>query len=123
MGRCNRQTQWTFGAIKERNLALEGYYVTEDCGHFHVFGVDRHIALAGTGYVVPEIALGSCVRSAAARCNLAVILRTRRLAATRAQKRVTLRKQLATGQHREEYGCRNRCRVPIPSVLPRWRRA
>ena len=54
----SRQTTWTLGAIKERNLALEGYCVTKGCGHFYGFSVDQLIASAGTDYVVPEIAPG-----------------------------------------------------------------
>ena len=30
-------TTWTLGAIKERDIALEGYCQTEGCGHFYVF--------------------------------------------------------------------------------------
>ena len=52
------QTTWTLGAIKERNLALEGYCVTKGCGHFYGFSVDQLIASAGTDYVVPEFAPG-----------------------------------------------------------------
>jgi hypothetical protein len=46
------------GAIKERNLALDGYCQTEGCGRFYVFNVDKLIASAGPDYVVPEILPG-----------------------------------------------------------------
>ena len=56
--RSDRLTSWTLGALKKRNLALEGYCVTEGCGHFYGFNVDQLIASAGPDYVVPEIAPG-----------------------------------------------------------------
>ena len=56
--RSSRQTTWTLGAIKERNLGLEGYCVTQGCGRFYVFNVDELIASAGSGYLVPEIIPG-----------------------------------------------------------------
>ena len=49
---------WTLGAIKVRNLALEGYCQTEGCGRFYVFDVDNLIATAGADYVVPDILPG-----------------------------------------------------------------
>ena len=57
-GRGDRLTTWTLGAIKERNLALEGYCQTEGCGRFYVFDVDNLIATAGADYVVPDILPG-----------------------------------------------------------------
>jgi hypothetical protein len=51
-------TTWTVGAIKERNLALEGYCQTEGCGHFYLFNVDNLISGMGADYVVPEILTG-----------------------------------------------------------------
>jgi hypothetical protein len=54
----DRLTTWTLGAIKERNLALEGYCLTEGCGRFYVFNVENLIASAGPDYVVPEIIPG-----------------------------------------------------------------
>ena len=39
-GRSDGRTAWTLGAIKQRNLALEGYCQTEGCGHFYMFKVD-----------------------------------------------------------------------------------
>jgi len=56
--RSSRRTSWTLGAVKERNLALEGYCVTKGCGHFYVFNVDQLIASAGEDYLVPEIVPG-----------------------------------------------------------------
>ena len=53
-----RLTSWTLGAIKERNLALEGYCVTKGCGHFYGFNVDKLITSAGPDYLVPEILPG-----------------------------------------------------------------
>ena len=57
-GDADRLTSWTLGAIKDRNLALEGYCQTEGCGHFYIFNVDNLIASAGRDYVVPEILPG-----------------------------------------------------------------
>ena len=54
----SRQTTWTLGAIKERNLALEGYCATKGCGHFYGFNLDQLIASAGADYLVPEIVPG-----------------------------------------------------------------
>ena len=51
-------TTWTLGAIKERNLALEGYCQMEGCGHLYVFNVDNLISGMGADYVVPEILPG-----------------------------------------------------------------
>ncbi len=51
-------TSWTLGAIKDRNLVLEGYCQTAGCGHFYAFDVDGLIASAGSDYVVPEILPG-----------------------------------------------------------------
>jgi hypothetical protein len=55
---AGRQTSWTLGAIKARNLALEGYCQTEGCGHFYTFEVDNLMAAAGSDYIVPEILPG-----------------------------------------------------------------
>jgi hypothetical protein len=46
----DRLTTWTLGAIKERNLALEGYCQTEGCGRFYVFDVDALISGMGLSY-------------------------------------------------------------------------
>ena len=51
-------TTWTLGAIKKRNLVLEGYCQSDGCGNFFVFNVDRLIASAGADYLVPEILPG-----------------------------------------------------------------
>ena len=51
-------TTWTLGAIKEPNLALEGYCQTQGCGHFYVFNVDNLISGMGADYVMPEILPG-----------------------------------------------------------------
>jgi len=55
---ADRPTSWTLGAIKARNLALEGYCQTDGCSHFYAFNVDDLIASAGPGYIVPEILPG-----------------------------------------------------------------
>lgn len=55
---AGRLSSWTLGAIKARNLALEGYCQTEGCNHFYAFSVDDLIASAGPDYVVPEILPG-----------------------------------------------------------------
>jgi hypothetical protein len=54
----NTVTTWTLGAIKERNLVLEGYCQSDGCGNFFVFNVDHLIASAGADYLVPEILPG-----------------------------------------------------------------
>ena len=51
-------TTWTLGAIKERNLALEGYCQTQGCDQFYVFNVDNLISGMGADYMVPEILPG-----------------------------------------------------------------
>jgi hypothetical protein len=56
--RSGRRTTWTLGAIKQRNLALDGYCVTTGCGRIYVFDVDELIASAGAEYLVPEIIPG-----------------------------------------------------------------
>jgi hypothetical protein len=57
-GSSNRGTAWTLGAIKARNLTLDGHCRTPGCGRFFVFEVDGLIATAGADYVVPEILPG-----------------------------------------------------------------
>jgi len=57
------RTAWTLGAIKERNLALEGYCQTRGCGHFYVFNVDNLISGMGADYVVPEILPGAVCKA------------------------------------------------------------
>ena len=53
-GEDGKLTTWTLGAIKNRNMAVEGYCETEGCGHFYVFDIDRLIEGSGAGYLVPE---------------------------------------------------------------------
>jgi hypothetical protein len=66
--------RWTLGAIKERNLALEGYCVTTGCGYFYEFSVDQLIASAGTDYVVREFAPGIvCTKCGALEFKLAMM--------------------------------------------------
>ena len=62
MAGSDGRTTWTLGAIKQRNLALEGYCQTERCGHFYAFNVDDLIASAEPDYVVPEILPGIVCR-------------------------------------------------------------
>lgn len=52
------KTTWTLGAIKERNLELEGYCQREGCGQFYMFNLDGLIASAGLDYLVPEVLPG-----------------------------------------------------------------
>ena len=52
------KTTWTLAAIKQRNLALEGYCQTPGCGSFYVFNLDGLIDSAGPDYLVPEILPG-----------------------------------------------------------------
>ena len=56
--REDRRTAWTLGAIKERNLTLEGYCQTQGCGHFYLFNVDNLILGLGADYVMPDILPG-----------------------------------------------------------------
>lgn len=46
-------TSWTLAAVKARNLDLEGYCQTQNCGHFYGFDLDALIASAGPGFAVP----------------------------------------------------------------------
>lgn len=55
-----RLTSWTLAAIKARGLALEGYCVSEGCGHFYSFNVDGLIAGFGADWLVPEILPATC---------------------------------------------------------------
>ena len=55
---ADRLTRWTLGAIRDRNLELEGYCQTAGCGHFYVFNVEDLITSAGADYIVPEILPG-----------------------------------------------------------------
>src|SRR5438045_823265 len=55
---ASMMTTWTLGAIKQRDLVLEGYCQSDGCGNFYVFNVDRLIASAGADYLVPEILPG-----------------------------------------------------------------
>jgi hypothetical protein len=55
----HKLTTWTLGAIKKRNLALEGYCETEGCGRFYVFDVDALIEGFGTEWLVPEYLPGT----------------------------------------------------------------
>ena len=55
---ADRLTSWTLGAIKERDLSVEGYCLSVRCGHFYVFNIDNLIASAGADYVMPEILPG-----------------------------------------------------------------
>ena len=47
-------TTWTLGAIKARNMALEGYCDTQGCGRFYVFDVDGLAEGFGEDWLVPE---------------------------------------------------------------------
>lgn len=53
-------TTWTLGAIKARNLSLEGYCESEKCGHFYVFNVEELIVGFGPEWLVPEILPIAC---------------------------------------------------------------
>ena len=61
-GRSYERTSWTLGAIKQSNLALEGYCQTEGCGHFYAFNLDDLIVSAGPDYEVPDILPGVVCR-------------------------------------------------------------
>jgi hypothetical protein len=47
-------TTWTLGAIKARNMALEGYCETQGCHGFYVFNIDGLIVGFGEQWLVPE---------------------------------------------------------------------
>ena len=49
------------GAIKTRNLALEGYCQTEGCGNFYVFDVNGLIDRFGSDWPVPEYLPAECM--------------------------------------------------------------
>ena len=56
------RSTWTLGAIKARNLSLEGYCQREGCGHFYTFDLEELIARAGADYRVPRILPGIACR-------------------------------------------------------------
>ena len=59
-GEKGKLTTWSLGAIKARNMALEGYCETQGCGQFYVFDVDALISSFGTEWLVPEILPVTC---------------------------------------------------------------
>ena len=48
-------SEWTFGAVKDRNMALEAYCRNEACRRFYVFDLDLLIASLGPDYLVSDI--------------------------------------------------------------------
>ena len=60
-GDGEKLTTWSLGAIKERNMALEGYCETEGCGHFYVFDVEGLIVRFGAEWLVPEYLPVDCM--------------------------------------------------------------
>lgn len=53
-------TTWTLGAIKRRNMSLEGYCEANACRRFYVFDVDALIEGFGEHWLVPEILPVTC---------------------------------------------------------------
>ena len=48
-------TDWTFGALKAHNMALEAFCQNAECRRFFAFDVDALIASFGADYLVADI--------------------------------------------------------------------
>jgi uncharacterized SAM-dependent methyltransferase len=53
-------SDWTFGALKARNMALEAYCQNPSCRRFYVFDLDNLIAEMGPDYLVSDIPQLDC---------------------------------------------------------------
>jgi hypothetical protein len=53
-------SDWTFGAVKARNMALEAYCQNVACRRFDVFNLDQLIAALGPDYLVADIPQLAC---------------------------------------------------------------
>jgi len=53
-------SDWTFGVLKARNMALEAYCQNAECRRFFAFDVDALIASFGTDYLVADIPQLEC---------------------------------------------------------------
>ncbi|MGH6736641.1 MAG: hypothetical protein ACRECX_11270 [Methyloceanibacter sp.] len=53
-------SDWTFRAVKARNMALEAYCQNAACRRFSVFDLDRLIAALGPDYLVSDIPQLAC---------------------------------------------------------------
>ena len=45
-------SDWTFSAVKARNMAVEAYCQNASCRRFYVFDIDKLIAALGPDYLV-----------------------------------------------------------------------
>ena len=53
-------SDWTFGDLKARNVALEAFCQNAECRRFFAFDVDALIASFGTDYLVSDIPQMAC---------------------------------------------------------------
>jgi hypothetical protein len=53
-------SDWTFGAVKARNMALEAYCQNASCRRFYAFDLDRLIGALGPDYLVSDIPPMAC---------------------------------------------------------------
>jgi len=53
-------SDWTFGAVKARNMAVEAYCQNAACRRFYVFDLDYLIAEMGAEYLVSDIPQLDC---------------------------------------------------------------
>jgi uncharacterized SAM-dependent methyltransferase len=53
-------SDWTFGAVKARNMAVEAYCQNASCRRFYVFDLDHLIAEMGADYLVSDIPQLDC---------------------------------------------------------------
>ena len=53
-------SDWTFGAVKARNMAVEAYCQNAACRRFYVFDLDYLIAEMGADYLVWDIPQMDC---------------------------------------------------------------
>ncbi len=53
-------SDWTFGAVQARNMALEAYCRNDACRRFYVFDLDQLTAALGPDYLVSDIPTLAC---------------------------------------------------------------
>jgi hypothetical protein len=53
-------SDWTFGAVKARNMALEAYCQNDACRRFSVFNLHQLINALGEDYLVSDIPPLTC---------------------------------------------------------------
>jgi hypothetical protein len=53
-------SDWTLGAVKARNLALEAHCRAEGCRRFYTFDLDRMIEAQGADFPIDDIPAMAC---------------------------------------------------------------